>query len=325
MFDTIKFVLKESDLDNCMSFIEEIPCLISIKSSSSNRVMGYLDNMRVEVRGTTLIVEGSLSKYFKGYNYAGYLSIWEIKMALNKLSNALNISMGKARITRIDVGFCFCMKHLPWVYLNRLLYCDGYFRSNIKKETLYFDKHDLMFCFYDKKAEMKKNKDVGDLEDLKDLNVLRYEFRFKKVATIFRRVIRGEDLYDSTFCLLVLDKWYNCYMDIQKGIDMELSLIRFDSKKAFELSCVACCMGLFNLSEFLEIAFERRDITSKKKYDIKEVMKMAEKLMTDNGDLMLLIDELTQKISNAYRKLRRSFNISPQRLAMLADRNHSNI
>ena len=42
MYDTIKFVIKESELDNAICFLEEIPCRISIKSTSSNRVVGFL-------------------------------------------------------------------------------------------------------------------------------------------------------------------------------------------------------------------------------------------------------------------------------------------
>ena len=60
--------------------------------------------------------------------------------------------------------------------------------------------------FYDKIAEMKSCKRTDDikqgLEDFEDLNVLRYEFRFKKVKSIFGRTIRGEDLYTTSFCLL---------------------------------------------------------------------------------------------------------------------------
>lgn len=57
MYDTIKFVIKESELDNAICFLEEIPCRISIKSTSSNRVVGFLKNMKIEVRNTTLIVQ----------------------------------------------------------------------------------------------------------------------------------------------------------------------------------------------------------------------------------------------------------------------------
>ena len=55
MYDTIKFVIKESELDNAICFLEEIPCRISIKSTSSNRVVGFLKNMKIEVRNTVFV------------------------------------------------------------------------------------------------------------------------------------------------------------------------------------------------------------------------------------------------------------------------------
>ena len=152
MYDTIKFVIKESELDNAICFLEEIPCRISIKSTSSNRVVGFLKNMKIEVRNTTLIVQGSLLKYFKGYNYAECLSVWDVRKSINKLSNELNVPMRQAVINRIDIGICFSMVNVPWVYWDCLLHSDGYFRSNIKQETLYFDKYDSQLCFYDKKT-----------------------------------------------------------------------------------------------------------------------------------------------------------------------------
>ncbi|WP_270226812.1 hypothetical protein [Phocaeicola massiliensis] len=104
--------------------------------------------MKIEVRNTTLIVQGSLLKYFKGYNYAECLSVWDVRKSINKLSNELNVPMRQAVINRIDIGICFSMVNVPWVYWDYLLHSDGYFRSNIKQETLYFDKYDSQLCFY---------------------------------------------------------------------------------------------------------------------------------------------------------------------------------
>lgn len=44
---------------------------------------------------------------------------------------------------------------MPWLYMRRLLYSDGFYSAHIKKETLYFSKHDCQMVFYDKIAEMK--------------------------------------------------------------------------------------------------------------------------------------------------------------------------
>ena len=319
MYDTIRFMLKEQDLYNEVSFMEEIVCRIVIKSCSENRVVGHMKNMKVEVRGTILLVEGSLIKWFLGNNYARTLALWEIRAAINSLSAALNVPLEKAKVTRIDIAFNFKVKNIPWLYMTKLLYHDYYFRSSIQKETLYFEKYDSILCFYDKVAELKKCKDRDAdeaLEDLGELNVIRYEFRFLRVTNTLG-VVRGECLYDSAFCLSLLGKWYGHYMDIKKGYDEDFSMFRFETKKGFELSCVAYCMNRLNMFEMLEEAYVRRDISSKNKYDIKQVMEMAGKILADNIKTTSLIEELTGKISNAYLNLKRRYSVVPERMNFL--------
>jgi hypothetical protein len=210
------------------------------------------------------------------------------------------------------------MVNVPWVYWDCLLHSDGYFRSNIKQETLYFDKYDSQLCFYDKKTEMKKNREVENLECLKKINVLRYEFRFKKVTSIFGGVVRGADLYSPVFYLRVLQKWYDGYMIIQKGFVSEVDLLRFGGKKEFQRSCVALVMGQFNLYEVLDREFAQGKINSKNKYDIKEVMKEAEKLLLDKENFISIIDELTNKVSVFYEEMKKSVeNVSPYRWELL--------
>ena len=111
---------------------------------------------------------------------------------------------------------------------------------------------------------MKKNREVENLECLKKINVLRYEFRFKKVTSIFGGVVRGADLYSPVFYLRVLQKWYDGYMIIQKGFVSEVDLLRFGGKKEFQRSCVALVMGQFNLYEVLDREFAQGKINSKK-------------------------------------------------------------
>ncbi len=312
MYDTIKFVIKESELGNAICFLEEVPCRILVDYNSLNRVVGHLRNMRVEVRGTVLIVEGSLPKYLKGYNYADSLFVWEVRIAVNKLSNELNVPMRLASIRRIDFGACFSMNYKSWTYFDYLLHSNGYHRSNIEKTTLYFSKHDLQLCFYDKQAEMKRHKEFDGLEDIQNLEVLRYELRFKKVSSFFGRVVRGSDLYDFAFYLNVLEKWYDSYMVIRKGIDMKVNLFRFGGKKEFQLSCVAFVMNQFNLYEVLEREFAKGKINSKNKYDIRQVMKDAEKLMLDEAGVIPVIDELTDKVKVFYKYMKgRVENLAP--------------
>lgn len=106
-------------------------------------------------------------------------------------------------------------------------------------------------------------------------------------------------------------------MDINKGYDDDFQFFRLDSKKAFELSCVAYCSARLDIYNILEEAFVRRDIDSKNKYDIKDVLRKADELMKDVSNSTSLIDELTKKIDNAYVMLKRRYNVSPARMELL--------
>ena len=199
----------------------------------NNRVVGRIKNMLVDIRGTTLIVEGSLTKWFLGNNYERFLLLWEIRSAIRSLGSALGVSIEKAKVSRIDIAFNFSVSYVPWLYLTKLLYFDSYHRSNIEKETLYFDRYDCQLVFYDKMSELKSC-GVEELEELAHLNLLRYEFRFKKVTKLFGEV-RGSCLYDSDFCLSLLEKWYRCYMDIDKQVE-EVGL-KFTGVKGMKEIC----------------------------------------------------------------------------------------
>ena len=49
----------------------------------------------------------------------------------------------------------FSVKNEPWLYMKRLLFLESYYRSNIDKSSLYFDKYDSQLLFYDKVADLK--------------------------------------------------------------------------------------------------------------------------------------------------------------------------
>ena len=316
MYDTVKFILLENDLDNEICFMEEVACRINIEKCSANKVIGYIRNMRVEVRGTTLIVEGSLTKWFLGNNYARTLALWEIRAAIKSLSKALNVPIEKAKVTRIDVAFNFSVKNEPWRYMKRLLFLESYYRSNIDKSSLYFDKYDSQLLFYDKVADLKTKEDAGSIqgvEDFEGLNVLRYELRIKKVTKIFGEV-RGEILFDSEFCLLLLNKWYMCYMNIDKQFDE--SPLRFDGVRHLKESCVAQCMSAMNMFDLVEEAFAKGNINSAEKFAIiKELRRIAD--LCFNRTQVPLINEFTTKIKNAHINLKRRYSVASRRLEML--------
>lgn len=312
MYDTLKLILKEEELNNEISFMEEVSCRLTDVKYYNNRVVGRIKNMQVDIRGTTLIVEGSLTKWFLGNNYERFLLLWEIRSAIRRLGSALGVPIEKAKVSRIDIAFNFRVNNLPWLYLTKLLYFDSYHRSNIEKETLYFTKYDCQLVFYDKMSELKSC-GVEELEELAHLNVLRYEFRFKRVTKVLGEV-RGSCLYDSDFCLLLLNKWYRCYMDIDKQVE-EVD-IKFTGIKSMKESCVALCMSEINMFEAVEEAFVKKEINSAVKFAVLQELRRIRSIYLDN-EKEPLIDELTKKIDNAYVMLKRRYNVSPARMELL--------
>lgn len=256
-----------------------------------------------------------------GNNYERFLLLWEIRSAIRSLGSALGVSIEKAKVSRIDIAFNFSVSYVPWLYLTKLLYFDSYHRSNIEKETLYFDRYDCQLVFYDKMSELKSC-GVEELEDLKDLNLLRYEFRFKKVTKLFGEV-RGSCLYDSDFCLSLLEKWYRCYMDIDKQVE-EVGL-KFTGVKGMKESCVALCMSEINMFEAVEEAFVKKEINSAVKFAVLQELRRIGSIYCDcDNEKASLIDELTKKIDNAYVMLKRRYNVSPARLELL-NRSYDNV
>lgn len=303
MYDTLKFILLEKDLGNKVCFIEEVSCRLTDVKYYNNRVVGRIKNMQVDIRGTTLIVEGSLTKWFLGNNYERFLLLWEIRSAIRSLGSALGVPIEKAKVSRIDIAFNFRVSYVPWLYLTKLLYFDSYHRSNIEKETLYFDKYDCQLVFYDKMNELKS----CGTKETENLNLLRYEFRFKKVTKLFGEV-RGSCLYDSDFCLLLLEKWYRCYMDIDKQVE-EVGL-KFTGVKDMKESCVALCMSEINMFDAIEEAFTKKEINSAVKFAVLQELRRIRSIYLDN-EKVPLINELTRKIENTYVMLKRRYNVSP--------------
>ncbi len=309
MYDTLKLILKEEELNNKVSFMEEVSCRLIDVKYYNNKVVGHIRNMRVEVRDTTLVVEGSLTKWLLGNNYERSLSLWDIRVAIKSLSSALGVPLEMAKVVRLDIAFNFSVEYVPWLYMKKLLYSDGYHRSNIEKETLYLDRYDVQQVFYDKMSELKSC-GVEELEELAHLNVLRYEFRFKRVTKVLGEV-RGSYLYNPDFCLLLLNKWYRCYMDIDKQVE-EVG-IKFTGIKSMKESCVALCMSEINMFEKVEEAFVKKEINSAIKFAVLQELRRIEAAYCDY-DKVSLVDELTGKIESAYVMLKRRYSVVPARM-----------
>ena len=159
MIDTVRLVLGEYELNEPISFLEEVGSRIKIDKYKSygNKLVGWLDNMRIEIKERRLWIEGSLSKYANGHNVDG-MKYEDIKGAIDSLSNRLGVPLYEARVTRIDVAETFEMKEEVPLYLKRLMYLDGFNHISFNPNCVYFlkdsKKKELQLCFYNKTKEI---------------------------------------------------------------------------------------------------------------------------------------------------------------------------
>lgn len=300
MYDTVWFMLNENDIDNSVSFMEETSCLIRIDKdkSTNSKIIGWLNNMLVEIRGKTLYVKGSLCKWKFGNNIKT-MNQKDIRQAIASLGEALHLPMEKAKVTRIDIAINFEMEYKSDIYLAKLLYLNKYHRSNIKKDTLYFKKADETLTFYDKVKQLKDN--LASIHIGKDFNLLRYELRLCKLRKKFKKDIHGKDLYDFYFYRQLIKEWHKRYVAIDKCAD-DFNDFDFKGRKSFSNSCVLYCCSKFNMKQGIKEAFALEKITSSDKYYLIALIDKIKRLHKDNSATVPIIEELNIKVERAYRR-----------------------
>lgn len=311
MYDSIHLVIKESDLDSPLSFLEEIPCKIDLdkRKCTQYSVFGHIEKMSVMVNGATLSILGSLSTWNRGNNIYG-IEFKDIKNAIDSLGKCLGVPLDKAIVKRIDVGQSFKMDFLPHLYYPSLYHLNKFGRSDLKVTSLYFGKKskkedggNLALVFYDKNAQLRKKGDSYPLVQ-KSLNLLRYEFRIKDTKTYFKRDIRCFELFSADFYRYMIHLWYSMYCDIDKRLEIleELYNPKFNGVNELNDSCVALCIHAFDIEKAIEIASEKGMITPQNKHNVlKRVKKIKEGLVNLNLGPSL-IDELSEKIEAEYKR-----------------------
>lgn len=314
MIDTIFLEIKERELDVPISFKEEVSCKININDrlSSNEKIVGHLENMLIEINGSTLKIRGSLSKWYKGNNVYG-ITFKEVKEAITDLENVLGVPLERAKITRLDIADSFNMKYKAELYIDHLHYLNGYIRNLATSNCVYFVQKNkskvsqtLRLCFYDKDKELKDKKDIeGKLAKGSDLgHLLRYELRIKSLRYLFGREIRCSDLFSEFFYTDLIDLWFNMYDCVKKerkGLNCNFPL-KFNGLKEFQESCERLCVGAFNMQEELNIAYLRGEVTAQNKTNVLKRIKELENSIAEADEVVPLIKELDKKMLEAYDK-----------------------
>jgi len=220
MFDTININLKSIDTQQ-LNFVKTVTRDLNVDTTTSRYGITYtshIDNLtiRTTTQGVS-IGNGSLCKFLYGNNIVNFTRT-DTRLAFEKLSDTLHISLNNAIVSRMDVAYNFDVTYLPESYFYHLGNLPYYKRLEQMfykgVEGLYYssvsDKKQLEF--YDKIKETTNRKDSIP-EEYQNKNLLRYELRLKNhIKQIFKvNKVTVPMLYDVRFYNRIVDYWKSEY------------------------------------------------------------------------------------------------------------------
>jgi len=304
MYDTIKIWLERELFSNPV-LLNNIPNYLSnverrLKLDNTNYITGNLKNFRVIVRYSGVTISGSLSKYYLGNNFEN-LTIQDVKKAIKQLSLELHAPISEAKISRLDIGYCFIIKNNPEVYFNYLGNCQ-YFKRNVWSESLYYKNDIRTKVFYDKIVESKKKKNIIPVEWI-GKNVLRYEYRLtQRVAKrLNRSELKVSDLYNEKIHKQLFELYIKEYENITKINTINFNLKEMKTPKDFWEWQALQNIENNGLDKTLELidemksigVFKNKNYYSRLKRELVECYQKPKTSMKNS-----IISELDEKIKN---------------------------
>lgn len=263
---------------------------------------GNFNNFRAKYINGTLIINGSLPKYFLGNNLKT-LSRQSTKEALEKLSDDIHLKIDDAIVYRIDISTNIEMSLPLENYYNCLGEMRKYKKSILSNNGSILYKNGLgELIFYDKQKELKKQK-VQIPDSLINKPILRYENRYmKRLPYQFKQPeINLSMLYNENFYNFLLNKWQQKYFSITKKRNL---IIRGNNmfKGQKELKNYLAAVGLLTLGgeSFLIDQLNQNDIGKMKKLRLKKMIKeiSSDEELTEPNEA---IKELDQKIKDTVK------------------------
>lgn len=201
-----------------------------IVNRDTGEIIGYngrLENLNISVYNSGVSIKGSLAKFMYKDNMIS-LNKKTTKEAICKISDTLKIIIDEAKISELEFGVNFLMKHPISMYLDLLKsapYLEAlratidtlYFRSKGKTKG-YTGKNNKVLCFYDKVKEVEARE--GLIPSVyANQNVLRYEIRYN--GRLSRQLkttdVTANRLYADDFYQLMKNNFTNNYNSIVKS------------------------------------------------------------------------------------------------------------
>ena len=209
---------------------EEYPHLLTLLSDAKEqtdletgevKTYGTLQGMRVGIYPTAIRIDGSLPKFLYAGGNVIPLHRHTPEQAVKKLSDALQINLDDARVSALEFGANFLIRHKPAEYLKRMGELPRRQRYTFNVDTLYYrhrgKEQPDTFCLYDKISDAKA-KGMPIPQGFEDKNILRVELRLNGSLAKQMGVaeVKASTLYDRQFYAKIRNRFINTYFSISK-------------------------------------------------------------------------------------------------------------
>ena len=302
MIDTLNISIDRSGIDENIDLIEEIGARIDVNPYDSNelKVEGKLGNLKVVVTGMEIRIYGSIAKYLKGDNLET-LSLEKLKMAIEKLEKELGIPVRKGRITRVDMAGTFQMKKKPLLYLKKLGWLEGFFRSTYTPDSLYYTRGRerekvIQLSFYDKGKEMR-----GKGLEVPPGNLLRYECRFfrRGIRWLFKRDLTVDEILDEKVFNVFISRWHELYTSIFKlGTNyLDVSFNSLESSSDWGALCLCQMNTQIDVLKALKDVFSCRKERRAGDVSLHNRLKTSTLKMLERGKRFTELDNLIEELN----------------------------
>lgn len=186
-------------------------------------ISGDLGNLKLRMSPHTVSIKGSVCKYHLGNNLYS-LNRETTKEAIESISDAVGLDMGKARVSRLDWSANISTELPPTLYMPKLGNLSRFTRTE-NPYSIYYNQTSKRLLFYDKKVEAKK-KGVIIPNEFLDKNLLRYEMVLNKgINKYLNTDVRGSALFREDTYKKVADLWIMHYHNINKLNDKGINII----------------------------------------------------------------------------------------------------
>lgn len=218
----------------------------SERGTGEKRIEGYLNGMRVRVWPSRqrMRIEGSLPKFLFKENVT-MLTRETTREALENLGEALEIDIGKAKVSSLEFGLNIVTRQEPWVYLERLGEMSRRERKAYSRDTLYYEhkgreQRDAL-KIYDKakEAKQKNNRGMQIPVEWRGKNILRFELALNSRLP---QQLDMEEIKASSLCTcevweklkaMLLEKYESITKISKNGIDTKRIRSPKDAKEGF--------------------------------------------------------------------------------------------